>query len=104
MRRLATVAIAALVASGVYGALYHVHGVHALTSSSYGRTLVAKIAIVAPILALGAVNHFRLVPRAIDGSAQAERTLVRTVTLEIALGVVVLGASALLTNLPMPHF
>jgi putative copper export protein len=104
MRRLATAAIAALVGSGVYGALYHVHSVHALTSTSYGRTLVAKIAIVAPILALGAVNHFRLVPRAIGGSADAVRALVRTVAIEIALGVVVLGASALLGNLPMPHF
>ena len=104
MRRLATTAIAALVASGIYGALYHVHSVRALTSSSYGRTLVAKIAMVAPILALGAMNHFRLVPRAIDGSADAERALLRMVGLEIALGVVVLGASALLGNLPMPHF
>jgi copper transport protein len=104
MRRLATAAIAALLASGVYGALYHVHSVHVLTSSPYGRTLVAKVAIAAPILVLGAINHFRLVPRALDGSPDAERALARTVTVEIALGAVVLGASALLGSLPMPHF
>ncbi len=104
VRMLATGAVLTLVASGVYGALFHLHSVRALTSSDYGRVLVAKVAIALPLFALGTANHFRLAPRAIAGDAVAERQLARSVKIEIALGAVVLGASALLGTLPMPHF
>jgi putative copper export protein len=102
MRRLATAAMLVLVASGIYSALFHVRSVQALTGSAYGRTLSAKVLLAVAILVLGAVNHFRLVPRAIAGEPGA--SLDRAVRAELAFGAAVLGASALLGTLPMPHF
>jgi putative copper resistance protein D len=92
-----------LVPAGVYGALLHVERIDVLVASPYGRALLVKLALAAPLLALGAVNHFRHVPAMSRGDAAAPALLARNVRIEVAVAAAVLLATALLGILPMPH-
>lgn len=65
--------------------------------SDYSTTLVVKLAIVVPLLALGAVNRYRNVARLEE---RGSRPLLRTVGVEIALAAAVLASTAVLTGLP----
>jgi putative copper resistance protein D len=103
LRALATVALGVLVPAGVYGAVVHLQRLDMVVGSAYGRTLAAKLALAAPLLVLGAANHFRHVPAITRGDPAAPARLSRTVRLEIALAAAVLLLSALLGVLPMPH-
>lgn len=60
--RLATVALFALTAAGLALAWVEVRALRALVSTPYGWTLLAKVAVVAVVLAAAAYNHRRLVP------------------------------------------
>ncbi len=102
-RTAATAALALLVPTGIYGAFLHVPDLDRLVTSPYGRTLVAKLAVAAVLIALGAANHFRHVPAFAAGSLAAGTLLRRNVRAELALAAVVLLLSALLGVLPMPH-
>jgi copper transport protein len=103
VRRVATVAVAVVVPSGVYAALLHVPDWHALIGSAYGRVLLTKLALVSMLLLLGAMNHFRHVPQFARGNEEAAARVFRTVGAELALGILVLLLTALLGILPMPH-
>ena len=59
---LATVALAVVVASGVYNAWRQMGAVSDLWTTSYGLILLVKLALVAVMMAIGAFNKFRLVP------------------------------------------
>jgi putative copper export protein len=102
MRTLATTAIVVLVPSGVYGVFLHVQRFDMLWTP-YGRTLIAKLGVAVPLLALGALNHFRHVPALSRGDAAAATRLSRTAGLEVLVAAVVLLLTALLGVLPMPH-
>jgi hypothetical protein len=65
--------------------------------TSFGRTLLVKLAFVAALVALGATNRFRHVAAAAVARAGGLR---RTVAVEVALATCVLGATAVLTGLP----
>jgi copper transport protein len=74
-----------------------------LTDTTYGTTLFVKVAVALVIVALGAFNRWRSIPRLqSDGS-----TMRRVVTVEIAAAVGVFGLTAVLTgfnpNLPDEH-
>ena len=103
---MALIAVAVLVATGIYRSWVEVRALRALTEASYGLVLLAKLATFLPILALGAINNRWTKPR-IHQAAQHDEasprplaTLRRLVALEVALGVVVLGVTAFLVNLP----
>jgi putative copper export protein len=103
LRRLATAALALVVPAGVYAAFLHVPSLDRLLHTPYGQTLLAKLALVAVLLTLGAANHFRHVPALVAGDAVAAVRLRRTVRMELVLAAVILLLSALLGVLPMPH-
>jgi len=98
---LAVVAIAALVISGTIRAWVEVDGFSGLTGSTYGWVLLSKLALVVPILVLGAINNRILKPRlaraqeAPDATAKMKRAL----GAEFLLGATVIAATALLVNL-----
>ncbi len=52
----ATVCVAALLLTGIYQSLVEVASLGALFGTTYGRALVAKLALVMPLLLLGAFN------------------------------------------------
>ena len=95
---LATVALAVVVLTGLTRALVEVGSWHALVSTGFGRTLLVKGALVVGLLALGAVNRFRIVPALRAGRARLA-TLRSTVRAELIIAVPIVLATALLGEL-----
>lgn len=118
---LAGLSVVVVTVAGLALAWAEVRALRALTSTAYGWTLLVKSVLVLPLLALGAHNHYRLVPRIarrrrrrpeVAGApvpaggaddpadrAAAWSTLRRTVTVEIAVIAAVLGVTAVLVAL-----
>ena len=104
VRRLATIAVVAVVPAGLYGAFLHIPSLDRLVNSPYGRTLLVKLSLAAVLLCLGAANHFRYVPALLrHRDSAAQRQLRRVVRWEVVIAVLVILMSALLGVLPMPH-
>jgi hypothetical protein len=96
---LAGVALAVVVVSGLLrswnelGVAWWLHPFR----NGYSTTLALKVAIVIPLIGLGALNRYRNVPR--YGST-GSRPMLRTVGGELALAAAVLLATGVLTGLP----
>ena len=98
--RLGTVAVAALVATGVLMASRLMFGLPALTATPYGGALLVKVGVFAALLAVAAANHFLFVP-ALQSGRQARATVTPfrwAVQAEAALLLLVLGATGVLTT------
>jgi copper transport protein len=103
--RFSNVATASVVLVAITGgtlAWDQVRTLDALTSTGYGRLLLAKIALVTWVAVLGAYNHFRLVPALTRGKAAAALgQLWTTLRLEVVtLAVVVALTSVLVVVTP----
>ena len=79
-----------------------VQDVVGLWETSYGRLLLVKVALLMPLLALGAYNRRRSVPRleAGDGGAREQRAFLRSTGVELALMVAVIAVTAVLVAEP----
>ena len=102
---LALSSVAVLIVTGVVAGLARVGSWSALFGTPYGRTLVVKLAIAAPMIALGANNLLRVTPRMRRGaSTGGDSTLVQTfrryVRAEAYLGAGLFLSVAVLTALP----
>jgi copper transport protein len=95
--------LALLAASGTWLAVVQLGGVDALWTTSYGQVLACKLAAVAALLGLAAVNRYRLVPKLEDGSDAAVRPLAISIAFEFALAIVILGLVALWRFTPPPR-
>ncbi len=98
-----------LAVTGFYQTWVHVDGPTGLGQTLYGRALLAKLLLLVPLLALGAINRLLIGPRlraaataatGDEGARPATRRLWRVLWGEAALGVVVLAVVGLLTALP----
>jgi copper transport protein len=98
--RFSTLATIAVVLVGVTGSVLawtELRSFDALTGTTYGRLLIVKVVLVAWVAALGAYNHFRLVPALTRGGVRtAMRQLFVTVRLEVVSIVVVVALTAVL--------
>lgn len=97
----ATVAVGLIVVTGVYSAWLQVLEPERLWSTEYGLLLVVKLALVAPLLALGGVNLGWTQPRltATGAVGRRARTALRAlVVVEIVLAAAVLGVVGVLTE------
>ncbi|HEY5386267.1 MAG TPA: CopD family protein [Thermoleophilia bacterium] len=96
--RVATVALVVVLVTGVTRGLVEVGSLGNLFATAYGTTLLVKVALVVFLVVLGALNHFKWVPslRRDDGSARTFRINSRG---ELAVGAVVLAATAVLSGL-----
>jgi copper transport protein len=103
-----------LVATGIVQSIDRLGGIGQLVDSDYGFTLLVKLVLLLPLVALGAVNLLIIGPRfAAFARGRSEDMLPRlpkwegrfwlTVLAEVALVVVILGATALLTNTAPPR-
>jgi putative copper resistance protein D len=90
-----------LAASGVVTAWRHLKHLNALWTTSYGYALIAKLCVVAVVIALGAFNWRR--QRPLLGSESAAAVLRRSATWELAAAGVVLLITAVLVSLPSPR-
>jgi len=99
--RLALVSLGVLMLTGFLQGWLFVGSPAALTGSFYGQTLLVKLIVVAPLLALAAMNRWGVLPRtATAGSSW--RSLLILVRLETALGLVVaLLAAAIAISQPV---
>jgi mono/diheme cytochrome c family protein len=70
-----------------------------VVDTSYGRTLIAKLALVAPLLLVGWLHNRALTPQRFQN---AERWIMRTLRAESALGVTVIMVAGLLSATPPP--
>ena len=93
--RAALLVMIVLMASGVMNAIAQVESIAALAGTTHGRLLLAKLAVLVPILVLAAVNRTRILP-ALSGP-DAMRRLAAFVALEAVLALVLLGLAAAMT-------
>jgi copper transport protein len=105
--RLALPAIVTLVAAGLVQAWFYLGSVGALVSSTYGWALLAKLVLLAGVVALAAGNRRRaaaLVRGAAGaaGAAGTARALRRAMAAEVALAALVLAATATLVRATPP--
>jgi copper transport protein len=96
-------AVAALVISGVALAIVQVEQPAALLTTAYGQILCAKLVLVTLLLALATWNRFRLTPAVMSGGDKPRQTLARSIRIEIALVVIVLGLVAAWRFTPPPR-
>jgi copper transport protein len=96
---LATVSLAVVVVSGLERAAVELGGWGHLLNTSFGLALDVKLGLLAVLVALGAVNRFRIVPALAAGSGRAA-WLRRTVRAEVVAAGGLLLAAAALSELP----
>ncbi len=108
--------VAAIVATGVYQAVRQLPGWGAFTDTGYGRTLLLKLLVFLPVLALAALNLLVIRPAlrraaCVDGRAatrlasrpqpaRLERRFLLAVGGESLLGLAILAVVGLLVNQP----
>src|SRR5262249_60665396 len=98
LSRMALLAVVVLAATGLVNAWTFVGSVGGLLGTPYGRLLLIKLSVLAPILALAIANRRRLLP-ALSGDAvtvgrPALRMLAGFVTIEAALALALLAVVA----------
>jgi copper transport protein len=100
--RLAMIAVALLLVTGAVQSVALVGSVPALVDTAYGRLVLAKIALFAVLISLGAYNQRWLVPRLRllaaggDEPGRAATLLRRSVAVEVGFAMVVLAVTAVL--------
>jgi copper transport protein len=95
--------IALLVASGLWLAVVQLDRIDALWTTPYGQVLACKLACVALLLGLGALNRYRLVPGFERDGAAAARPFAISLAVELALALAVLALVALWRFTPPPR-
>ena len=96
--RLAGYALGVVLLTGFLRAFNEIGSVRELLSTSYGRALLVKVALVVVIVGLGGLNRYRLVP-ALEAGAKAIQGLRRAVRGEVVVAMGILAATAVLAGL-----
>ncbi len=96
---LAIIATVTLSITGVYAAWLQVGNLDALWHTTYGKTLVAKLITIIPLLMLGALNLLVIGP-AMRRGARYVRHFGQVVVAEALLGVAILAIVGALVGLP----
>ena len=97
---MAVVSVAALLIAGVINGYLQVRTWSALWETEYGILLLAKIALVVPLLGLGAFNNRYAVPRLKAGIASVleRRRFLTAAGLELTIMVAIVAVTAVLVN------
>ncbi|MGH6674955.1 MAG: CopD family protein [Xanthobacteraceae bacterium] len=97
-------AVTLVLASGVANVAFHAVSPGKLFHSTYGEVLFAKLSLLTGMLLLAYFNRFVALPRLRAYSGSTQLTRLRTsISFELALGVLVVGAAAVLGITPPPH-
>jgi copper resistance protein D len=97
--------VATLLVTGLINTFYLVGSIQALAGTDYGRLLAAKVALFFAMVAVAAINRFRLTPRLVPDETLAPardalRQLRRNALIEIVLGAVIITIVAKLGVTP----
>lgn len=93
--RVALIVMLALIASGVAGAITQVESIAGLAGTIHGRLLLAKLAVLVPVLAIAVVNRTRILPAL--ATPGAVRRLALFVAVEAGLALLLLALAAAMT-------
>ena len=105
---LAAWSVTLIAASGIINTWFMTNGLQSFLGTDYGDLVLVKIGLFGVMLGFGAVNRYWLTPhlRPAAGNSEAEsralRLLCASVSIEIALGLVVMLVVAVLGQLPPP--
>jgi copper transport protein len=97
---MAVVSVIVLLAAGITNGYLQVRTWSALWETKYGLLLLGKVALVLPLLALGAYNNRYAVPRLRAGIASVleRRRFLRAAGVELGIMVSIVGVTAVLVN------
>jgi copper transport protein len=97
---MAVFSVVALIAAGIVSAYLQVRTWSGLWETEYGLLLLAKIALLLPLLALGAYNNRYAVPRCKSGIASPleRRRFLQTIGAELSIMTAVVAVTAVLIN------
>ena len=103
--RVAIASVTALLAGGIINTWFLAGTIPALVGTDYGRLLAAKVALFVAMVAVAAINRFRLTPRLVPDATLAParhvlRRLRRNALIEIVLGAVIIAIVAKLGVTP----
>jgi copper resistance protein D len=102
-RRFATlgsIAVTVLAGTALYQGFILSGGLKGLTGTAYGGVLITKAALFAFLLALAAINRWRLTPALASGHAEAARQgLAVSIVVETGIGLLVVFAASALSSL-----
>ncbi|HET8728123.1 MAG TPA: CopD family protein [Alphaproteobacteria bacterium] len=98
----ATLAVPVLVLVGLTLAWQLVGGFSQLFGTTYGIALTGKVALVAGMLMLAALNKWRFLPALLQNDERTLPRLRRSIGLEVALAAAILAATAVLTSFGAP--
>lgn len=123
--KVAVTSVVALMVGGLYNTYVHVHSPALLVGTSYGKILIVKWLLVLPMLVLGGLSRYGILPLLQEsggkgllvrlatgfiktwdvnpGPQKLEKWFFRLITIEALLGLGVLACSAWITQLPPPH-
>jgi copper resistance protein D len=110
LRRFSTLAawsVSLLAASGALNTWFMTNGLRSFLGTDYGDLVLVKIALFVVMLSFGAANRYWLTPLLLPVGVTKEdnrslRLLCASVSIEIALGLVVICVVAVLGQLPPP--
>jgi copper transport protein len=94
---------AGLVISGLVLSGIQLTPLVSLLTSSYGHVLLLKLGLVAVLVSLAAYNRYRLTPRVTAVAVGGERSLNRSIGVELVLVLAILGAAGLWRFTPPPR-
>jgi copper transport protein len=99
---MAVLSVALLLVAGTVNGYLQIRTWRGLWETEYGLLLLAKVALVVPLLALGAFNNRYAVPRLRAGVAQPRerRRFLQAAGVELAIMVAIVGVTAVLVNAP----
>ncbi|MBX9896370.1 MAG: copper homeostasis membrane protein CopD [Qipengyuania sp.] len=99
-----TVIVATIVATGLSSSAFLIgwSGVAELPETRYGQLLLLKLVLFVVMLALAAMNRFRLTPALLDGEPVTRSKLRRSLALETAAAIAILALVAWLGTLEPP--
>jgi putative copper resistance protein D len=96
--KLASITVPVLIIVGLYMAYFLVGSWTALFTTAYGQALLIKVAVVAVLLGLAAVNKLRIIPGLQRGDANSAEHLVKAITWEWGAIILILAVTAILTS------
>jgi len=101
--RVAAVSLVLVAVAGAALAWTIVDSPSDLVSGAWGRLLILKVSLVAIAAALGAYNHFKVIPQldAVSDNVHASRLLRRVVAVEAGVLLAVAAGTAILVRAPI---
>jgi copper resistance protein D len=98
--RLGSVSVAVLVATALFQGAELSGGLRGLTGTAYGGVLLTKAALFVLLIALAALNRWRLTPKlAAPAGERGRQALAASISIETMIGVLVVLAASLLSSL-----